>query len=103
MDSNPYHSSLANASPKVARSQLTSTLFLVSLSVCVGLLVVVLMLTPLAWILRDGLGPSAVDSTGLNAAQRMFWCFYWGPVTLIITFAVGLLAIVSRSLHRTES
>ncbi len=98
-DNNPYESPQTGASPKVERSQLRLTLVLASLSICIGLLIVSFILSPFAWILRDGLSPSAVESSGLNAARRMFWCFYWGPVTLTITFVVVLLAITRRSLH----
>ena len=35
---------------------------------------------PLCWILRDGLGPGAVDSHGAHAVVRFLLTFYWGPV-----------------------
>ena len=35
-----------------------------------------------AWILRDGLGPEAVTTTGAAALGRMSTTFCWGPVCL---------------------
>jgi len=40
-----------------------------------------------AWILRDGLGPNAVESEGWEALTRSFWTFYWGPVFLVLVVA----------------
>lgn len=34
------------------------------------------------WVLRDGLGPDATRTTGVEALERMFGMFYWGPVCL---------------------
>jgi hypothetical protein len=34
------------------------------------------------WVLRDGLGPDATRTTGVEALERMFGTFYWGPVCL---------------------
>ncbi len=50
-------------------------------------LVLWLLLGPLCWILRDGLGPGAVESQGLPAAGRFLMTFWWGPVL------VGLAAV----------
>ena len=47
-----------------------------------GLGILILFVWPFAWILRDGLGPSAVESHGLQAAIHAFWTFYTGPLTL---------------------
>ena len=38
----------------------------------------------LVWILRDGLGPEAVTTTGPPPLVRMFQTFYWGPVCLAL-------------------
>ena len=43
---------------------------------------------PFAWILRDGLGPDAVASSGWVAVVRWFWTFWVGPVLS------GLVALV---------
>jgi hypothetical protein len=52
---------------------------------------------PFAWILRDGLGPNAMDSSGLRAIQRFFLTFWWGPVSLLLgTLFAATLAWVVR-------
>ena len=38
----------------------------------------IVLLGPLVWILRDGLGPSSTESRGLQAFEKMFRTFYWG-------------------------
>jgi len=45
---------------------------------------------PIAWIVRDGLGPSAVESHGWEAARQFFWTFYWGPVFALLLAAALL-------------
>ena len=56
-------------------------------------LFLIVLLGPLAWILRDGLGPSSTESSGLQAFERMFWTFYWGPLTTgwALTFLGSML------------
>jgi hypothetical protein len=49
--------------------------------VCIG---------PFAWILRDGLGPRAVESSGWPAVGRFLLSFYWGPVALGLLWLAGL-------------
>ena len=49
---------------------------------------------PFAWILRDGLGPNARESTGFEAAVRMFsWCEIW-----ILAFSFIALSVAVRLL-----
>jgi hypothetical protein len=58
-------------------------------STCAGLLVFWLTcIGPFAWLLRDGLGPRAVDSHGWAALGRFLMTFYWGPVAVLL----GVLA-----------
>ena len=45
---------------------------------------------PIAWVVRDGLGPGATDSHGWDALARFFWTFYWGPVFVVLVAAVIL-------------
>ncbi|WP_152052422.1 hypothetical protein [Tautonia marina] len=40
----------------------------------------VLLVGPFCWILRDGLGPDAVESQGMLAVSRWLGTFFWGPV-----------------------
>ena len=49
-----------------------------------GLLISVLCLLPIAWIIRDGLGPSSVESTGYEAIIRYFKTFYIGPILILL-------------------
>jgi hypothetical protein len=49
---------------------------------------------PLCWILRDGLGPNAVDSSGWQAFMRFFMTFFWGPISLLLLLVVGLDACI---------
>lgn len=53
------------------------------------------MMAPLAWILRDGLGPKAVDSVGVHAVER--FAELWGvPALVIAAPLVGLLWVERR-------
>ena len=61
----------------------------ISLLAGTALLILVVVVGPFAWILRDGLGPDAVNSTWLPAVHRVFWTFYWEPST--IASALGLV------------
>ena len=54
------------------------------------LLLAVLCVAPFAWILRDGLGPESVQSTGSAALGKAFMTFYAGPGILLLA-AVRLL------------
>jgi len=54
------------------------------------LLVGIIGVLPLAWILRDGLGPDSVSSTGLTALSRTFMTFYIGPAILLLA-SISLL------------
>lgn len=40
---------------------------------------------PLCWVLRDGLGPDATESSGWAAVERFLPTFYWGPVALLLS------------------
>jgi len=68
-------------------------LFLILIDVLIANCV---LISPLAWILRDGLGPSAVESHGWPAVWRMFLCFYWGPILLGLVLGNVLLRIALR-------
>ncbi|MFC2135070.1 hypothetical protein ACFLTH_10670 [Bacteroidota bacterium] len=59
-------------------------------TVSVGILIFWTILTPLVWTVRDGLGPNAVDSSGLLAIEKTFLAFYWGPI-LILLIVVNLI------------
>ncbi len=60
---------------------------------------------PFCWILRDGLGPAAVASVGMEAVSRFLLTFYWGPIaagliTLRLAVSLGAKLVASSS---TES
>jgi len=57
-----------------------------------------LLIGPLCWILRDGLGPSSVDSMGSNAIVRFLFTFYWGPVLV----ALALLRLLAGWFHQNK-
>ena len=46
-----------------------------------------LCFAPIAWIMRDGMGPDSVTSEGLAAVQRAFFTFYYGPIALALLSA----------------
>lgn len=83
---NPYDSSISV--PNADRSSLIlSVLTTVSLLAGAALFILVVFVGPFVWILRDGLGPDATNSTWMDAVSRMFWTFYWGPVTVAVALA----------------
>jgi hypothetical protein len=45
-----------------------------------GLLLIWILIGPICWILRDGLGPDSVASHGLHAVVRFLLTFYWGAL-----------------------
>jgi hypothetical protein len=54
-----------------------------------------LLAAPLIWILRDGLGPKSVDSTGISAVTRFL--AVWGfPTLVLVVLLVGLSGISRR-------
>ncbi|MFO0809950.1 MAG: hypothetical protein U0746_15115 [Gemmataceae bacterium] len=57
----------------------------------------VVIVGPLCWILRDGLGPESSDSTGLFAVYRLLGTCWWGPV-----LGVLIALWVALSVERTE-
>ena len=45
----------------------------------------IIALVPFAWLMRDGLGPNAVTSSGAQAISRCFMTFYSGPIVIGLT------------------
>tara|TARA_B100000953_G_scaffold293321_1_gene281683 strand:- start:668 stop:943 length:276 start_codon:yes stop_codon:yes gene_type:complete len=68
-----------------------------------GLLVSVLCFLPIAWIIRDGLGPSSVESTGYEAILRCFKTFYVGPILILLGVLKLSLNIFLVSKHRAKT
>ena len=52
-----------------------------------------------AWILRDGLGPESVGSSGGEAVTRFFWTWDWGPVMLALC---GSQLLLSRQIAKAR-
>jgi len=53
------------------------------------LVLAIITLLPFAWLMRDGLGPDATSSSGIEALSRCFMTFYAGPIL------VGLVALAA--------
>ena len=68
-----------------------------------GLLVSVLCFLPIAWIIRDGLGPSSVESTSYEAILRCFKTFYVGPILILLGVLKLSLNIFLVSKHRAKT
>lgn len=60
------------------------------------LLFAVVVVLPFAWILRDGLGPDSVSTTGLAALPRIFMTFHVGPAILLL---VSLDLLIRSRIH----
>lgn len=58
-----------------------------------------LTISPLVWIMRDGMGPDSVTSEGLEAVQRAFTAFNYGPIAIALLLA-NLL--VQRRIRGTD-
>jgi hypothetical protein len=56
-----------------------------------GLLMICVL--PFAWILKDGIGPDSVSTTGLDAVWKCFMSFYVGPAILLFIFFDQILRI----------
>ena len=68
-----------------------------------SLLVSVLCFLPIAWIIRDGLGPGSVESNGYEAILKCFKTFYIGPVLILLGVLKLSLNIFVVSKHRAEA
>jgi hypothetical protein len=51
---------------------------------------------PLVWILRDGLGPDSVESTGAQAVVK--FAAQWGVPALAVAAPIAILTLVDRRL-----
>jgi len=65
--------------------KMNQSLFKALLLLADALLVfMILCVLPFAWILRDGLGPDSVQSTGMAMIGKVFMTFYVGPLILVL-------------------
>ena len=68
-----------------------------------SLVVSVLCFLPIAWIIRDGLGPGSVESNGYEAILRCFKTFYVGPILILLGVLKLSLNIFLISKHRAKA
>jgi hypothetical protein len=66
-------------------------ILLAFVDVTLGFLMICLL--PFAWILKDGIGPDSVSTTGLDAVWKCFMSFYVGPAILLFVFFDQILRI----------
>ena len=55
------------------------------------LLFAVVIGLPFAWIIRDGLGPDSISTSGIAAIDRTLSTFFIGPIILLLTSAALIL------------
>ena len=60
-------------------------------AVSASVLWLMLLLLPFVWIMRDGMGPGATASAGMDAVKACFHTWNWGPV-FFATAAIYLFA-----------
>lgn len=69
---------------------------------CLIALIVAIFMLPFAWVLRDGLGPNAIDSKGFAAVIKTL-TFPWFTVPSLLFLVLRVLIIAyKRCQHRTE-
>ena len=68
-----------------------------------SLLVSVFSFLPIAWIIRDGLGPGSVESNGYEAILKCFKTFYVGPILILLGVLKLSLNIFLISNHRAKA
>ena len=68
-----------------------------------SLLVTGLCFLPIAWIIRDGMGPGSVESNGYQAILKCFKTFYVGPILILLGVLKLSLNIFLVSKHRAEA
>ena len=61
------------------------------------LIFAVFVVLPFAWILKDGLGPDSVSTTGLDGLWRTFMTFYVGPAIMLLLSADLLIRSRGRA------
>ena len=65
------------------------------------LLLALVGIAPFAWILRDGLGPDSVASSGLQALRKAFLTLHAGPTILLLGSLHLLLShTIRKQAHR---
>jgi len=67
-------------------------------SIVQAAMLLLIMTSPFAWLMRDGLGPDATTSYGFDAISKFFITFYWGPAFL----GLAILSALIRCAWRTQ-
>ena len=67
------------------------------------LLMAIFCCAPFAWILRDGLGPDSISTSGFPAIKAAFMTFYAGPAILLLAGFHFLLHHITKSAEGEES
>ena len=68
-----------------------------------SLLVLVFSFLPIAWIIKDGMGPGSVESNGYEAILKCFKTFYVGQILILLGVLKLSLNIFLVSKHRAEA
>ena len=55
--------------------------------VAVALFLWIVAVAPLVWILRDGMGSDAAETSGVDAGGRFLLTFWWGPILAALVVA----------------
>ena len=68
-----------------------------------SLLVSVFSFFPIAWIIRDGMGPGSIESNGYEAILKCFKTFFVGQILILLGVLKLSLNIFLVSKHRAEA
>ncbi|MDF1841777.1 MAG: hypothetical protein P1U77_10095 [Rubripirellula sp.] len=93
-DENPYVPAAENMTTPAKESWFRQLLGILTISAAALFFFVIVFVGPFAWILRDGLGPSATESTASNAIAQTFWTFYFGPAALTTALVAAVAALM---------
>jgi hypothetical protein len=93
-DENPYGPAVENVITTANESWFRQLLGILTISAATLFFFLIVFVGPLAWILRDGLGPNATESTAPDAIAQAFWTFYFGPAALTTALIATVAALM---------
>ncbi|MGB0597498.1 MAG: hypothetical protein ACPGLY_12495 [Rubripirellula sp.] len=93
-DENPYVPAVENVTTPARESWFQQLLGILTISAAALFFFVIAFVGPFAWILRDGLGPNATESTVSDAIAQTFWTFYFGPAALTTALIAAVTALM---------
>ena len=76
--------------------------FRIGLVIINSALVILILVSPLVWVLRDGLGPGATDSSAFSALYRFSMTFYFGPVVVTLLILRLLIRRILKRYHENK-